>query len=165
MLYLSIFDDCESPLSKFPVCKQIINEAWVFSNCSFIFCTFLYLPMGVLIRGGRGVLIKGTNGLVMNPEQDKTFLSVWLLYWRQQFLVIRERKCERDRRMDNGYHSHWWNLVGSDAVFSTIKHLFVKTRNNTYFQEYSRTMGEKSLMWCSRISKKRVKKWSNSSKQ
>ena len=36
--------------------------------------------MGVLIRGGRGVLIKGTNGLVMNPEQGKRFLSVWLLY-------------------------------------------------------------------------------------
>ena len=41
----------ESPSSKFPECKQMINEAWVFSNCLFTFFKFLYLPKEKISSG------------------------------------------------------------------------------------------------------------------
>ena len=41
--------------SKFPECKQMINEAWVFSNCLFVFFRFLYLPMEIISSRSRTV--------------------------------------------------------------------------------------------------------------
>ena len=32
--------------------------------------------------------IKATNGLVMNPEEGKRFLCVWLLFYAMYFLVL-----------------------------------------------------------------------------
>ena len=48
-------DTAKSISIKFPECKQMINEAWVFSNCLFVFFRSFYLPMEIILSRSRTV--------------------------------------------------------------------------------------------------------------
>ena len=78
----------ESPyLSKFPECKQMINEACVLSNCLFIyFFGFLYLR--IKITSSRSWTIKWWI-----PRKTRDFY-VFGCSLCQQFLPIGEWRCE-----------------------------------------------------------------------
>ena len=125
----------------------MINEDWAFSNCLFLFSTLLYL----LVK----VFIKVTNGIVITLEEDNGFLCVWQLNYVSNFADSRV-EVGRYGRMDNGYLSHRWNLLGS-MLFSnvTIKHLFVEIRKAPF--------GNTNIF--SRIFKFNEKKSKNKTKQ
>ena len=105
--------------------------------------------------------IKATNGLVMNPEEGKRFLCVWLLFYAKYFLVLMVTgiiRIDETLLVPTLYF-----LQSSICSSKLVQHLSAIIIH--IFRNIQGQWAKDSLMWCSRISKKRVKKWSNSSKQ